>query len=173
MQKAKGVPKDVRLRTKHAEYCRIHEANSVQFDRSVALRSQHHQVSLVETEKKTYQVLNDKAFQITREYARLLGHWRNAFVGLWVKIEQRMPIFEKILEFVRGPAPQMREEWGEPVRELIRLYGHTAKLYALCIPADKVPDRSVVLPETLHGVAACPDAKIGVVVQIMGGSLAA
>ncbi|CAE7271576.1 unnamed protein product, partial [Symbiodinium microadriaticum] len=65
------------------------------------------------------QVLNDKAFHITREYARPLGHWRNAFVGLWVKIEQRMPIFEKILEFVRGPAPQMREEWGEPVRELI------------------------------------------------------
>ena len=76
---------------------------------------------ITQEEKKTYGVMNDKAFQLTREYCRPLGHWRNAYTGLWMKIEGRKPIFDNIMEFVRGPpVPAMREDWGKLVRDLLK-----------------------------------------------------
>ena len=119
IQKAKGVARCVRESTKHDEYLRIHRENAARHDKSVQLRPVHHQVLITQEEKKTYAVMNDKAFQLTREYCRPLGHWRNAYVGLWMKIQGRGPIFDEIMEFVRGPAPAMREDWGKPVRDLL------------------------------------------------------
>jgi len=120
IQKAKGVARSVRERTKHDEYLRIHSEKAIRYDGSVQLRSQHHQVLITREEKKSYGVMNDKAFQLTREFCRPLGHWRNAYTGLWVKIEGRWPIFDNIMEFVRGPVPVMREDWGRPVRDLLK-----------------------------------------------------
>ena len=120
IQKAKGVAKSVRESAKHDEYLRIHFENSVRYDTSVQLRSSSHQMLIEEATKKSFCVMNDKAFQLTREYCRPLGHWRNAYLGLWLKVECRDHIFKNILEFVRGPAPAKREEWGRPIRELMR-----------------------------------------------------
>ena len=120
IQKAKGVARRVRDSTKHDEYLRIHREHAVRCDKSVQLRSVHHQVLITQEEKKTYGVMNDKAFQLTREYCRPLGHWRNAYTGLWMKIEGRKPIFDNIMEFVRGPVPAMREDWGKLVRDLLK-----------------------------------------------------
>ena len=110
VQKAKGVARSIRERTKHDEYLRIHSENAVRYDSSVQLRSTNHQMQITLEEKKTYRVMNDKAFQLTKEYCRPLGHWRNAYVGLWMKIQGRKPIFDKIMEYVRGPAPRMHPE---------------------------------------------------------------
>ena len=120
IQKAKGAARRVRESTKHDEYLRVHCENAVRHDSSVQLRSVHHQVLITQEEKKTYGVMNDKAFQLTREYCRPLGHWRYAYIGLWMKIEGRNSIFDNIMEFVRGPVPAMREDWGKLVRDLLK-----------------------------------------------------
>ena len=63
---------------------------------------------------------NDIAFQLTKDYCRRLGHWINAHLRLWTEIGRHTLIFEKIMEFVRGPAPAMQEAWGRSVRELLQ-----------------------------------------------------
>ncbi|CAE7610196.1 unnamed protein product, partial [Symbiodinium necroappetens] len=120
IQKAKGVPEIIRKQVRHQEYLRIHEENAIRYDASTQLRSSQHQIHAVEERKKTYGVLNDKGFQLTKEYVRSLGHWRNAFLGLWRRIEGRADLFNLIMEFERGPLPPMRPEWGQPVRELMK-----------------------------------------------------
>ena len=120
IQKAKGVPQIVRKRVRHREYLRIHEENAIRRDSSAQLRSSHHQIRAVVESKKTFGVLNDKAYQLTKEFCRPLGHWRNAFAGLWQQIEGRAHVFDRIMEFARGPLPPMQAEWGQPVRDLLK-----------------------------------------------------
>ena len=120
IQKAKGVPQIVRKRVRHREYLRIHEENAIRYDSSTQLRSSQHRIHAVGETKKTFGVLNDKAYQLTKEFCRPLGHWRNAFAGLWQQIEGRAHVFDRIMEFARGPLPPMQAEWGQPVRDLLK-----------------------------------------------------
>ena len=52
IQKAKGVARCVRESAKHDEYLRIHREKTVRRDKSVQLRSVHHQVLITQEEKK-------------------------------------------------------------------------------------------------------------------------
>ncbi|CAE7512517.1 unnamed protein product, partial [Symbiodinium sp. CCMP2456] len=120
IQKAKGVPRSVRSATRHQDYLKIHEENSTRHDSFTQLRSYQHQIFIVEQQKKTFSVMNDKAFQLTKENCRQLGHWRNAYLGVWMRLKGADALLEKILEFVRGPAPMRNPKWGELAKSLSR-----------------------------------------------------
>ena len=120
IQKAKGVPRSVLSATRHQDYLKIHEENSTKRDSFTQLRSYQHQVFIVEQQKKTFSVMNDKAFQLSKEYCRPLGHWRNAYLGVWMRLEGNESLMQLILEFVRGPAPMRNPKWGELAKSLLR-----------------------------------------------------
>ncbi|CAE7512145.1 unnamed protein product [Symbiodinium sp. CCMP2592] len=105
IHKAKGVPKCVRDTAKHRDYLDIHEGNAVRHDSFTQMQSSGHQVFIATRRKLTFNVLNDKAFQLTKEYCRPMGHWRNAYLGIWLRLGGDGVLLLKILEYVRGVAP--------------------------------------------------------------------
>ena len=118
IHKAKGVPKTIRSNAKHVDYVKVHEENSTSYGSFTQMRSSQHQVFIVSQNKKTFNVMNDKAFQLTKLYCRPMGHWRNAYLGVWLRLGGDDVLFQMIMEFVRGVPPAMKPEWGSLLRSL-------------------------------------------------------
>ena len=120
IRKGKGIPRCLLSNARHNDYVQTHLENSTSRGSFTQLRSSQHQVFIVTQTKKTFNVLIDKAYQLTRTYCRPMGHWKNSLLGVWLRLGRRDALLQLILEFVRGIPPNMNPAWGSLLRSLPR-----------------------------------------------------